>query len=69
MRCKSCSNRMTELEMSKKIILEDGSYVYEEFCSSCLNKYIDKADFLDDKFHACDHISRPYLYNLVMDRD
>jgi hypothetical protein len=37
--------------------LPDGSVVNEEFCSKCLDRYVDNADFLDVKFYAHEHLS------------
>ena len=56
-RCPSCNRVMDEFEMSRKITLEDGTEIPEEFCTSCTDKYVYNADELDTKTYAFEHLT------------
>lgn len=56
-RCPSCDRILDEWELSREITLEDGKKVPEEFCTSCLDRYICHPDELDTKTYAFEHLT------------
>jgi len=55
MRCTSCNDRLSQHEMLREIILEDGSKAPETFCRACLTKYVAHVDDLDYREYAFEH--------------
>lgn len=67
-RCKSCDNILTRTELEMRIILPDGSWKYEDFCTSCLNSYVYQVEKLETEEYQFQHLTDPkYKYFTVFE--
>lgn len=56
MQCKSCGVKLKAGEQLRTT--KDGTLYLEDFCQSCVDKYITNIDSLDWKEHAFEDLSR-----------
>lgn len=51
-----------------RIILPDGSWKYEDFCTSCLNSYVYQVEKLETEEYQFQHLTDPkYKYFTVFE--